>query len=256
MELMAFWSNEARIRAVLGGASDTFIGLNLQGRVAAVNGGAEKMFAIPASELRGCAVAESRLPKALRTYTSGYSENMIMRDGRLLEGFVLLSKPYPEPQLAQAVRSVLSAATRAAAESSPEPGQRPSSGGQDAAESRLSLLIVEDDEMIRFLMVSLCEEAGYRVREAAKPSQALALLASDTRIDVLVTDFILPEMNGIELIQKALVERPGLAVILASGASFRRDELPDNRITVLAKPFRPEDFQDAIRKSLGSNRRK
>ncbi len=200
--------------------------------------------------------ARKLMPGLPVLYTSGYSENMIMRDGRLLEGVVLLSKPYREPQLAQAVRSVLSASTRPAIESAPEPGQRPSGGGQEAAESRLSLLIVEDDEMVRFLMVSLCEEAGYRVREAAKPSQALALLASDTRIDVLVTDFVLPEMNGIELIRKALVERPGLAVILASGASFGRDEVPDNRITVLAKPFRPEDFQDAIRKSLGSNGRK
>lgn len=73
MELTAFWSSEARVRAILEGASNTFVGLDLHGRVAAVSWGAEKLFGVPA--------------------------------------------PYREPQLAQVVRSVLSAATRAATES-------------------------------------------------------------------------------------------------------------------------------------------
>ncbi len=199
--------------------------------------------------------ARKIIPNLPVLYTSGYSENMIMRDGRLLEGVVLLSKPYRESQLAQTIRSVLSASARPPMGSTVEPAQRQSGGSPQDAELRPSLLIVEDDEMVRFLMVSLCEEAGYQVREVAKPSQALSVLAGGAPIDVLVTDFILPEMNGIELIRKALVEKPDLAVILASGASFSFDELPDERITVLAKPFRPEDFQDAIRKSLAPNRR-
>jgi len=66
MDLTAFWSSEARIRAILDGASDTFIALDLQGRVAAINGGAETLFGVPPSELLGCIAAESRLPEALR----------------------------------------------------------------------------------------------------------------------------------------------------------------------------------------------
>ncbi len=63
--------------------------------------------------------------------------------------------------------------------------------------------------MVRFLMASLCSEAGYRVKEAAKPSEALRLLDGGDPIDVLVTDFTLPEMNGVDLIRKALGGKTG-----------------------------------------------
>lgn len=125
----------------------------------------------------------------------------------------------------------------------------------ERAENKTTLLLVEDDEMIRYLMVSLCEESGYQVIEAAKPSEALRVLGGDAWVDVLVTDFTLPEMNGIELIRKASVERNDLAVVLASGSSFGRNELPDDAVTILTKPFRPEDLQSAIQKSLALKRR-
>jgi DNA-binding NtrC family response regulator len=113
-----------------------------------------------------------------------------------------------------------------------------------------NVLLVEDDELVRLLLVDVLEEGGYRIAAATRPSEALQVLDGDVPVDVLVTDLALPEMNGVALIRLALARRPDLAVIIASGHSPVAAELPNRPIPVLKKPFHPKDLLAAVRRVL------
>jgi len=188
-------------------------------------------------------------------YTSGYTENAIIHHGRLDEGVTLLSKPYRLSQLARAVRAALGRSRESAAvvESAPPVPAADADATATAVSAPLaSVLLVEDEEMVRLAMAALLEQSGYRVAAAATPSEALRLLDGDGPLDILVTDFTLPEMSGAALIREALARRPGLAILLASGHSVDAAELPDRPVTILLKPFHPQVLREAIEKALGA----
>ena len=178
-------------------------------------------------------------------YTSGYTENAIIHHGRLDEGVTLLSKPYRLSQLARAIRAALPRPKTAAAP------VVAAAAGEDAG-APLTVLLVEDEEMVRLAMGSVLEQRGYRVTTAASPSEALRALDGDGAVDVLVTDFTLPEMTGAALIREALARRPELALVLASGHSLDDVDLPARPVTILLKPFLPQALEDAIRKALAA----
>ncbi|MEI7607037.1 MAG: response regulator [Rhodospirillaceae bacterium] len=190
--------------------------------------------------LNGRALAERAraiVPGLPVLYTSGYTENAIIHHGRLDEGVTLLSKPYRLSQLARAVRSVLGPSPAVATEPA-------------AAPAPVGGLLVEDEEMVRTALTSLLEQRGFRVAAAASPSQALSLLEGGG-VDILVTDFTLPEMNGTALIRQARLRQTALAAILASGHSVDTGDLPGRPVTMLLKPFHPQTLEDAIRRTLG-----
>ena len=76
------------------------------------------------------------------------------------------------------------------------------------------LLVVDDEKNIRANLVTFFEGAGHQVKTAENGSQALALLSIDPGIDLMLTDYRMAEMNGLELLQQARREVPNLAVIL------------------------------------------
>jgi len=121
-----------------------------------------------------------------------------------------------------------------------------------------SLLLVDDDEAIRDGLVPLLRSSGYDVRTAHSAEQALDSLSERT-VDVLVTDLVLPSMNGMALAVLARRRRPGLPVLLISG--FRRyfDHLGGTigigPTRFLSKPFTPDEVMDAVsRLQRGSTR--
>ena len=183
-------------------------------------------------------------------YTSGYTENAIIHHGRLDEGVTLLSKPYRLSQLARAVRAAVGQPRAGSASPAPAAGTAVSTGGA-APPVGVGVLLVEDEEMVRLAMAASLEQRGHRVVAAASPSEALRLLDGDGAVDVLVTDFTLPEMTGAALIREALARRPGLAIVLASGHSIDAAELPGQPVTILLKPFHPQALQEAIEAALG-----
>ena len=88
-----------------------------------------------------------------------------------------------------------------------------------------TILLVEDEELLREMVRDALEESGYRVLEAPHPQAAMALSASfEGEIDLLVTDVVMPGRNGPELAKALRASRPGLAVIFMSG-------YPGNAIT-------------------------
>ena len=82
---------------------------------------------------------------------------------------------------------------------------------RDTAGHGERLLLVEDNDAVRRLAYEVLTLSGYEVRQAASPREALELSSSDDQpIDLLVTDVVMPELNGRELADRLRADRPGL----------------------------------------------
>lgn len=132
----------------------------------------------------------------------------------------------------------------------------PHAGDDEDAEVRGSetILVVEDDAEVRRLVVNALGELGYHVIEAISGRQGLELSrALASRVDVLLTDVIMPEMNGRELAEQLVSDRPELKVIYTSGYPSNvlhdRDLLDDNTIFI-EKPYSSRVIALAIRSLL------
>jgi len=135
----------------------------------------------------------------------------------------------------------------AVAEEPPTP--RPATRNRDAL-----ILVAEDDASVRLVVVTVLKRAGYRVLEAGHPHQALSVARQHAGpIDLVLTDVVMPLMNGRELAAQLRAERPGLAVLCMSGYS---DEaivsrgVPDVDLPLLTKPVTPEQLLKAVADAL------
>lgn len=80
------------------------------------------------------------------------------------------------------------------------------------------VLLVEDEAIVREITARVLESAGYKVLESSGPREALRVAGSDSEtIDVLLTDVVLPDMNGIDLAERIRMVRPDLATVFMSG---------------------------------------
>lgn len=122
-----------------------------------------------------------------------------------------------------------------------------------------TILLVEDEEALLDLGRTVLEDAGYRVLAFSRPAQALEALARDAPgIHALVTDIVMPGMNGMDLCKEVLKLRPGVKVLFMSGypvdASPHKDVLePGARF--LQKPFSRRDLLEKLRGALDDGRR-
>ncbi len=119
-----------------------------------------------------------------------------------------------------------------------------------------TILLVEDEDSVRRLAVRILEGNGYRVLAATCAAEALRLWdRHGSSIDLLVTDLVLPDVDGQELAGRLRRTRPGLPVLAMSGytetASLRTDPLRSTT-AFIAKPFSAEDFGRKIRQALGA----
>jgi PAS domain S-box-containing protein len=116
------------------------------------------------------------------------------------------------------------------------------------------VLLVEDDPEVRRFTARALSSQGYRVLEAETGSAALTILEQERRrVDVVVTDIVMPVMGGIELGDKIRQRWPALPVLYVSGYSKdlgRRSELTDSGEAFLAKPFSPSDLARKVREIL------
>jgi DNA-binding NtrC family response regulator len=102
-------------------------------------------------------------------------------------------------------------------------------------------LVVEDNHQVRGLEALTLRIAGLNVIDVDSPAQALAVLERAAgKIDLLLTDVIMPQINGAELARAAVRFQPGIRVIFASGYGndvLSGAALPDCRHAFLEKPF-------------------
>ena len=176
--------------------------------------------------------AQALQPNIVVLYTSGYTPNAIVHNGKLDEGVFLLGKPYRRDELARKIRSILDA--------------RPKQTPPQAAHQRYKVLVVEDEALIRMTTVDMIDDLGLQSREASDGVQALALLRDEPDIAIMLTDMGLPGITGQELIAEALRLKPDLKVVITSGrpaADF--DTLPPHT-AYLPKPFHSGDLRQAL----------
>jgi CheY-like chemotaxis protein len=116
-----------------------------------------------------------------------------------------------------------------------------------------TILVVEDDKLVRDYVLTQLHSLGYVTLDAANATEALAMVEAGRSFDLLFTDVIMPGLNGRQLANEMLKDRPGLRVLFTSGytenAIIHHGRL-DEGVLLLAKPYRKSDMATMIRKAL------
>lgn len=133
-------------------------------------------------------------------------------------------------------------------------GASPPASRPEAAPRAATILVVEDDELVRENAVQQLGRLGYRVVAVGSGSDALDVLAQRTDIDLLFTDTIMPgDLDGVELAAEALRLRPNLPIVLTTGYADTltgpRGALPE-RVLLLGKPYRQRELAEKIARAL------
>ena len=147
--------------------------------------------------------AKERLPNVAVLFTSGYTQNAIVHGGRLDPGVELLAKPYTREALARKIRHVLANQAQ----------RRVAQGSQHSANEKTfkdaTVLLVEDDDLIRLTTTEMLSDIGCKVKEASTAQEALKIL-DEQPVDILLTDVGLPGVSGLQLARDVYARRPDL----------------------------------------------
>jgi two-component system, cell cycle sensor histidine kinase and response regulator CckA len=154
---------------------------------------------------------------------------------------------YSEVGIGTTIRIYLPAVQQEAMSLSASGGDLPSRGAE-------TILLVEDEDSVRELATVILEECGYTVMTAPQGLAALQLMATcREKIDLLVTDVVMPQMGGRELAQTLIAQHPELNVLFMSGytddAVVRHGVLQANA-NFLQKPFTPSSLAKKVREVL------
>lgn len=113
-----------------------------------------------------------------------------------------------------------------------------------------TILVVEDDDIVRMLIVDVLQELGFSVLEADGSERAIELLEdTNQRIDLLMTDVGLPGMDGRALAQKARELRQALPILFASGYADTVEV--EEGMAIIGKPFSIDQLRDKVKSMLG-----
>jgi len=165
-------------------------------------------------------------------YMSGYAEDVIASRGLLDPGLLYIAKPFAPRALALKVREALG--------STPDPVPA-------------RILVVDDEREVRAFLQKVLADAGYAVLVAEDGNQALKMVRAQ-RFDLVLTDLVMAEKEGIEIIRSMRQELPDLKIIALSGAfggGFLKAAKRLGANSTLAKPVAPEQLIAAVRGVLG-----
>ena len=113
-----------------------------------------------------------------------------------------------------------------------------------------TILVVDDEEVVRILIARALTEAGYRVIQATHGGAALAVLErEDAAIDLVVCDLVMPAVNGRDVARWLTAHRPDVPILLISGypvAYLEAHGLHDPNIPLLRKPFLPSRLIESV----------
>ena len=117
-----------------------------------------------------------------------------------------------------------------------------------------TILLVEDEEAVRLLASRTLQAQGYNVLEAADGIAALTVCQRHLRsIDIVVTDVVMPQLSGVDLVQRLKVVRPRLKVLFVSGytdSTVVRHGMEASKANYLQKPFTPDSLSRKVRQLL------
>jgi CheY-like chemotaxis protein len=110
------------------------------------------------------------------------------------------------------------------------------------------LLVIDDEPDVREVAVDSLFTLGFDVVEAESSWAGLKILGGDLRVDLVVVDFAMPEMNGLELIRRARLSHPNLPCLLVTGYAevAELDAESSSGISILRKPYRINDLATAV----------
>lgn len=120
-----------------------------------------------------------------------------------------------------------------------------------------SILLVDDEEMVRRTTRLILERMGYRVTEVESPVRALEVVEEGGPLDLMLTDYAMPGMNGTELAERILRLRPQLPIVLSSGYLDQVTLEKAERLGiagVLQKPYERERLRSVVEEALASTR--
>ena len=117
-----------------------------------------------------------------------------------------------------------------------------------------TILLVDDDEALRRFVRRILMQQGFHVIEASDGAEALEVASAYAEpVDLLLTDVIMPKVNGLVLAQRLRQERPGIGVLYMSGYVERSMLLAKHPESILLqKPFTPDALIAAVRQVLAS----
>lgn len=110
------------------------------------------------------------------------------------------------------------------------------------------VLVVEDEEQVRRTNVEALRSLGYTVRHASDASEALNILDTQPGIRLMLTDIVMPGMNGRDLAERVARSHPDIRVLLATG--FERDRVEADEGRILRKPFNVGELARRVRREL------
>lgn len=169
----------------------------------------------------------------------------------MVYGYIKQAKGYiqieSEPDIGTRVHLYLPVHQGEASALAHEPERTPTGAGE-------TILVVEDEPVVRSLVVEVLNELGYETLEAGEASEALCITESEQRIDLLISDVGLPGMNGRQLADIARQQRPGLKVLFATGyaESFAAHDFLGPDMAVITKPFAIDVFATKVGEMLGN----
>jgi DNA-binding NtrC family response regulator len=121
-------------------------------------------------------------------------------------------------------------------------------------ETHRTVLVVEDEALIRLSSVSTLQDAGYYVVEASNSAEALAILARPNLISVMMTDVQMPgAMNGLGLVARVLHDRPDIRSIVVSGTTSVQQASDAGALGMIAKPYMAQTLVDAVHDTILRN---
>ncbi len=117
-----------------------------------------------------------------------------------------------------------------------------------------TILVVDDEPMALKLVQSILEKRGFQVLASTSPKHALKLFAAERdRIELLISDIVMPEMDGTKLASRIVAQNPELPVLFMSGF-VTENEVADTsalrEFAFIRKPFRPATLVQAVQKML------
>jgi CheY-like chemotaxis protein len=113
----------------------------------------------------------------------------------------------------------------------------------------VSILLVDDEDLVRAGTAEMLRQLGHRVYEASGATQALGMLRSGLQVDAVITDYVMPRVNGAELAEAVRQRFPQLPVMVITG--YAGGSLPGD-LPQLGKPFRQSDLAAALERLLNA----
>ena len=117
--------------------------------------------------------------------------------------------------------------------------------GRPGPRGAATVLLCDDDHDVRRFLSELLKSDGYAVREASSPEAALRILEDGAAVDLLIVDYALPGINGLEIIRREWPRHPSLKTLLITGDAGAVDGVAVGA-PLLRKPFRPVEFSQAV----------